>query len=270
MKEILKSLLPARWLHLARMVYSPVYREGLDFQRRQQLVASSRASLLNLAHGCVTSGPFAGMRCADASVCSAWTPKILGTYEKELHEVFEGIFTREYECVIDIGAAEGYYAIGLALHMPRTRVIAYEATEEGRQLLQNAAAANDARVDLRGLCKPEDLQVLLQGIGGQILILCDAEGAEVPILAPEITPDLLRCDILVELHPWAVEKPRETLESRFSGSADITLIKAMERTAADFPGEAAEAALDDEQKLACMDEERPPNMEWLWIRPRER
>jgi hypothetical protein len=57
--------------------------------------------------------------------------------------------------IINIGAAESYYAIGLALSTPGTRgIVAFEAQELGRQLLQELAAANSVKnVDIRALAR---------------------------------------------------------------------------------------------------------------------
>ena len=56
----------------------------------------------------VANGPFKGMRYAAAqSVGSALLPKLLGSYESELHGALEEMFVRKYTTVVDIGCAEG-------------------------------------------------------------------------------------------------------------------------------------------------------------------
>ncbi len=74
----------------------------------------------------VRAGPFAGMRYVDTSVGSCFIPKLLGTYERELASKVEWICRQQPELVVDIGAAEGYYAIGLAMRIPAARVVAFE------------------------------------------------------------------------------------------------------------------------------------------------
>jgi hypothetical protein len=66
----------------------------------------------------VLHGPFAGlMYPRDLLLAQADAPiaKLLGTYEQELHPVFEEVIAKQPRTIIDIGAAEGYYAVGLAL-----------------------------------------------------------------------------------------------------------------------------------------------------------
>ena len=83
--------------------------------------------------GRVRSGPFAGMRYVDTSVGSCFIPKLLGTYECELASKVEWICRQQPKLIIDIGAAEGYYAIGLAIRMPNARVVAFEQDRQGRR-----------------------------------------------------------------------------------------------------------------------------------------
>ena len=71
------------------------------------------------------SGPFAGMSCISEAICSSLVPKLLGSYESELHQVLNQILETDYQNVIDIGCAEGYYAVGLALRLPNARVYAW-------------------------------------------------------------------------------------------------------------------------------------------------
>ena len=62
----------------------------------------------------VLSGPFAGMKYVNQSVGSMWFPKVLGTYELELASIIRGFCLARPPSVVDIGAAEGYYAVGVA------------------------------------------------------------------------------------------------------------------------------------------------------------
>lgn len=63
----------------------------------------------------VKSGPFRGLQYIVAeSICSALVPKLLGSYESELHETLERLLCNDYDLVLDIGCAEGFYAVGIA------------------------------------------------------------------------------------------------------------------------------------------------------------
>ena len=71
-----------------------------------------------MAGGRVFSGPFKGMQFIDESFENAFIPKILGIYERELHPAVEAAIALTPRLVVDIGTAEGYYAVGIARRLP--------------------------------------------------------------------------------------------------------------------------------------------------------
>src|ERR1700722_2566319 len=73
----------------------------------------------------VRTGPFAGMRYGSVSVGSAYIPKLLGIYERELSSFIEAACLKRPDLIVDVGAAEGYYAVGLAVRNPTAKVIAF-------------------------------------------------------------------------------------------------------------------------------------------------
>src|SRR5258708_7517445 len=91
----------------------------------------------------IRSGPFTGMRYGLMAVGSAYIPKLLGIYERELAPLIELVCSQMPECIIDIGAAEGYYAVGLAMRNTSARGIAFEAEEQRRASLLRTAELNE-------------------------------------------------------------------------------------------------------------------------------
>jgi precorrin-6B methylase 2 len=104
------------------------------------------------------------MRYVEQSVGSALYPKLLGTYEKELQPVIERLCAKGYLWIIDVGAAEGYYAIGMALRCEDAHVVAFESVETGRQLIRQLAQLNriENKVEIHGHCDPGILQKQLK------------------------------------------------------------------------------------------------------------
>jgi hypothetical protein len=110
------------------------------------LKALLRPLILKICYpGCVTlfpyrlrvvSGPFMRMRYLTRGFASAFAAKVLGTYEKELHGVIAAIMLVPFKRIIDVGAAEGYYAVGFALAHPASPpIIAFEQQDMGRLML---------------------------------------------------------------------------------------------------------------------------------------
>ena len=148
----------------------------------------------------VLSGPFAGMAYVAQARGSALMPKLLGSYEAELHAVIQQIAATDYAAVIDIGCAEGYHANGLAMRMPSTHVYAFDTDLEAQKLCMEMASLNavEGRVTVSGECQTGDLNRI---IAGRSLIVCDCEGFEegfeAGILRPDLVPAMAQADILV-------------------------------------------------------------------------
>ena len=72
----------------------------------------------------VAAGPFAGMRYAGLPSGSTAGPKLLGSYESEIAAWIEGLCGARLDTIVDVGCAEGYYAVGMAMRCPAARVLA--------------------------------------------------------------------------------------------------------------------------------------------------
>src|SRR5436305_14622456 len=72
----------------------------------------------------VQRGPFAGLRFPRFAVGRGEmvVPQLLGAYEEELHPVFEELAPRRFDRIVDVGASDGYYAVGMALRWPEALV----------------------------------------------------------------------------------------------------------------------------------------------------
>jgi hypothetical protein len=164
----------------------------------------------------VCGGPFAGMRYGEAAVNSCYAPKLLGVYESEVAGFVERVIAWGPKRVINAGAAEGYYAVGLARRLPHTQVLAYEAEAPARALLEANVSANEvgARVTVKGRCAVAELAAEL-GDGADTVVLVDVEGFEEALCDPEAVPGLRRAWLLVELHPLVVPDIEAELTRRF-------------------------------------------------------
>ena len=161
-----------------------------------------RGPILRATEGRTISGPFAGLDYVEGAVGSCYLPKLIGTYEMELTDQVEAIVALQPRRLIDIGAAEGYYAVGFAKRIPGCTVVSFEMNPIGRELHRKLAELNGvaARNDIRGECTPEVLAQCLAESSEPALIQCDVEAYEGVLLDPEAVPALRRATILVEVH----------------------------------------------------------------------
>ncbi|MFZ1105837.1 MAG: hypothetical protein WAN86_23760 [Hyphomicrobiaceae bacterium] len=213
----------------------------------------------------VWSGPFQGMHVQGRTAI----PQLLGTFERELAPYIERAVERQPRLVVNLGAADGYYAIGMARRLPHARVLAFEMEARGRDLLQDMATLNavDNRVSVLGKCEPEDLASALEN-DSDALVICDVEGYEEKLLNPVVVPALRRLPILVELHDFIGPNVTELLSRRFGATHDITHIWQQDRSVADFPCPTPLTALLRSRIERLLSEERQVRMAWFWMEPR--
>lgn len=246
--EFIRSVIPARWRPIGYL---------------ERLVRSRTG-------GRIPKGPFAGMRYIQNAFGSAYVPKLLGIYERELNPFIEQVCAQNFPLIVDVGAAEGYYAIGMALRNPDARVVAFEMEQKGRAALEEMAKLNGvlSRVEIRGKCKPEDLAQLLAA-SGRVLILCDVEGDEEILLDPEAIPALAHAPLLVEMHEFISFGISERVTKRFAATHTVRRIWQEDRHRSDFPFATLATRLLPRSYLDwSVNEWRPERMSWLWMEPR--
>jgi hypothetical protein len=220
--------------------------------------------------GMVLSGPFEGMRYgAVISQCSLHYPKLLGSYESELHPWVQQVRECAYEVVVDVGAAEGYYAVGFARLMPAAKVIAYELDPGARQQLSKLASLNglSRQVEIRGGCHPGELLNLKEKRG---LMVMDCEGYEEILLTEEVITKLAAWDFLIETHDGYSRGVTQRLIKRFSATHDVMIQETVhDLDKADrFPQERLAGLRREDQDLLMAEEREGANLRWLFCKAR--
>jgi hypothetical protein len=168
----------------------------------------------------VQDGPFRGMRYTRAAVLTHHaTPNLLGTYERQLYPFLQEAALRS-DLIIDIGAAEGYYAIGLA-RLTGKPVVAFDVNGCERQMIKEMAALNrvSSLITISGWCNSAKLVDLVRV--KRALLFCDIEGGEFNLFTPAVVEALRDCDVFIELH-GTPEENRSLIE-RFVGRDPIVL-----------------------------------------------
>jgi predicted RNA methylase len=177
----------------------------------------------------VFQGLFAGMQYVDQAAEGALMPRLLGTYESELHPHLTAFAAEGVDCVIDVGCAEGYYAVGLARLMPSATIYAYDINDRARTACVELAARNQVsdRVIVRSEFQPADFEDFA---GQRVLVMVDTEGAELEILRPDLAPALAAMSIIVETHDVYRAGAREQMIARFTPTHDIVEVRQQPKT----------------------------------------
>lgn len=220
-KHFLRNILPRSLFRIINKIW--IYTFANFFKVQSVLDKYTDLFLLN-NDKLVQGGPFAGLRYVDKAVGSNYLHKLVGSYESVLHPVFTGIFLKNFDSVVDIGAAEGYYLVGLGKKFPDAKLVGFETESAGRKLIAEMYKINMLSNEfvLEGTATAGNVAPY---ITENTLLVCDCEGAELDILDPALEPILKTVKVaIIELHDFIRMGIKEILIERFSPTHDITII----------------------------------------------
>lgn len=226
----IKQCLDGPTLKLLNLSWMGRITDFLSYQRkrvrRHQLMAllESQGSYGDV----VQQGPFRGMKYPAGSYACCRFQKIVGSYEHELHPLLQLLIAKgRYEHIINVGAADGYFSVGMALALPEARGVAFEMSDYSRELLERVTKLNhvQSRLQIKGRCDPALLQALESEIDPRkTLVICDVDGYEVELLAEGGVSWLREADILVELHDCLRVGVTDAVSAAFAATHSITQI----------------------------------------------
>lgn len=180
----------------------------------------------------MVSGPFKGAPLTPGAKNHEWN-KVVRAYKFYLHAAVEDVIQRQPPVCIDVGAAEGYYTLGLAHRLPKSRHIAYEMVDEFRAILSESVAKSAAPVQIKGLCTREDLIHDLKSSSSGFLLM-DCEGAEEQLLTEETTPYLKNWIVLLEVHDFQAPGAGEKILKLFADSHTVEVLHSRDPNASDL------------------------------------
>jgi hypothetical protein len=221
----------------------------------------------------VLTGPFRGMAYLNTSDFGPIAPKWLGSYEAEIQDFVCELCESGYETIVNIGSAEGYYAVGFARTGAASRIFAFDIDPFARRALAALAQMNGVadRIEIRKICTWNVLNDLRSE---KQLLFVDIEGAEMDLLDPGECDVLRRSDILVELHPsrdiGKENKIEETISNRFAATHAIRRRQQTDRSEWIAANRHIwERRLSEEEVIRATNEFRTGNQVWLWMKSKE-
>lgn len=172
----------------------------------------------------ILNGPFKGMRYPSLDITElALIPKITGGYEEHLSAIIQEIIKTPYSNIIDIGCAEGYYAVGLARLKPECIIHCYDINEADLRFCKQMADLNNVtNVTYNTFCSSDTL--INFKFGERSLIFCDCEGYELELFTEKVVFSLKDTDVLIEMHDNINPIISTTLLKRFSLTHDVMII----------------------------------------------
>lgn len=217
----------------------------------------------------VKNGPFKGMLYPEVrSIGSALAPKIIGSYERELHEIVEIICKSGYTEIVDVGCAEGYYAIGLTIRIDKANSFAYDTNEQAIYLCREMAKLNNVsdRLITGNYCDANTLRSI--PIREKAIIISDCEAYEKDLFTDEIVTCLAHHDFLIESHDFIDIEISAIIRQRFQRTHRINTIQSVD--------DAVKPHLYDYEELRpyslaarkLLLSERSQNVQWFYMTSR--
>lgn len=213
----------------------------------------------------VLYGPFKGMRYAQSkSFGSSLMPKLLGSYEAILHPTIYDFLQTRYKRIINIGCGEGYYAVGLAIIFKDINVEAYDIHSQATELTNANAEINGVQnlVNIKNTSFDFNNQKKL--FEERLLIVCDIEGGELNLFDTENIKNLLKSDLIIELHDFVDNKIKPHIVQIFSATHAIEIVR--ENNFLDLNEYPFLKKSSLEKAIEITNEHRPCLMEWAILR----
>ena len=152
----------------------------------------------------VKYGPFQGLKLSKV-IWWGTTDRagiLLGLYEREVLATLANVPAQYRRSFIELGAADGYYAVGVLANNMFERSYCFEISERGQKAIAENAALNGVigRIDIHGIAEKDFHTVLPASALDNSVLLVDVEGAEFDILTAETFARFARSIIIIELH----------------------------------------------------------------------
>lgn len=212
----------------------------------------------------VLHGPFKGTELGSTATWSNRVSKMLGCYEAALNPYWEEVRSIPFDNIIDVGCADGYFALGFARCWKTTTVHAFDLDPLARRVVTELGAVNQvsSRLRVKGACSHLALNQCLRG---STLVLSDCEGFESVLLDPLKVPALAHAHLVVELHENESPRVHAQMRERFESTHAVAHVLPISPEAGSFR-ELATFSADEGQRMVA--EHRAVGNDWYVMRPR--
>lgn len=227
-----------------------------------------RKALRFITRDQIISGPFAGLQLPPERL---FLPILLGTYEKEIHPWLTEL---QHHCptdavVLNIGAGDGIYAVGLAKTFPEGRVLAFESQTVRQASLSQLATTNGVPQQIQILGEFTSQHLKSSEYAPPSFVLIDIEGFEESFITQETIQHWSSAEVIIETHDGFRPGNSARLKELFSATHHIDEVPSRPRSLADWPVRGlAWSFFSTRLLLQAMSEERPFPQSWLRMRPK--
>ena len=192
--------------------------------------------------------------------------KIYGFYENKIQQKLKDI---NNPILIDIGAADGFFAIGSLKSKICEFCYAFEETKKSRENLSKTAKINNVqnKLSIIGKVTKDNFFTLLPSKinFSKVTILCDIEGGEFDFFSDEILATIRCSNIIIEIHKNHNKNLEIDLLERVKKYFDVSIIIDNDKN---FEGVSELHALNDIDRNLICSEGRSYIGKWWHLSPK--
>ena len=242
-----------------------IFKKPDEIQKAQINVWNKLSSMYGST---VQYGPFKDMKIGKMK---SWElehgliTKILGTYEEQILNILIK-FSKKNNTFIDIGAADGFYVVGMAFKKIFKNIYAFEVNSKSREVIKLNHKLNNCKqnIKIKGEAKYLSLKRIINK-KKKCTILIDIEGAEFDLLSIKVLKLLKDCHIVCELHLFYGKKKYYEL---IKNAKKIFHCKLIKRKSYNLNKFKELDNFNDNERLLALSEGRKDNQEWLILTPK--
>lgn len=193
---------------------------------------------------------------------------ILGLYEQEILNLLTEV-PAKYRTFIDLGAADGYYGVGVLINNQFDKSYCYEMTELGRTVIAANATKNGVadKVVIRGKADRGFYHDIPAEERNASLVLIDIEGAEFDLVDADTFAAFSDAMIVIETHDWLVANGAEKMAKLRDDAAKTHRVTEIRMGARDLSNFLEVYNMPDTQRWLLCSEGRQRLMTWLRFDP---
>ena len=218
--------------------------------------------------GVVAAGKFKGLKLTSNTNTSAGVLglKVLGLYEKEIIDYI--CSEKKFNTLINLGAGDGYYPLGLLKANKISKAICFEMSESGRSSISENSNLNgySEKIDVFGKATNQTVRVAIsKEKKGRTLMICDIEGGEFKYFKDKDIFNIKGCTWIIELHDRVLglnRKVREDLLACIPTNLNISIVKSKP---IDWSHHPTLEELSDNDRALVLSEGRKIIGEWLIV-----
>ena len=235
-----------------------------------------KAKALKLVHdeyeNIISFGPFSGMKLSKNPWWGSYDQisKILGEYEKEvLEKLCYFLRLNKNSTFIDIGAADGFYAVGVAFKGLADHTYAFEISSKGRSELKNNSILNkcNEKITILDIAELDTLKKIYKKLKNVVVII-DIEGNEYDFLDINILDLFKNSIVIVELHTNKIKNGKIRENELITNAKNFFNVSKIYRESYSPNSFKIFNNLSDDERLLALSEGRSRNPKWLVLEPK--